>query len=297
MDQAAFTASLSARFDDLPVRLRTAARWMLDHPADVALLTSREQAKRTGLSPATFTRLAQRLGFAGYDDLRAIHAAALRRRPEGFSGRATELLERHGEEGDRALAEDMCAALADHVDTLRQPDASLRLTRAASRLSAAQRIYCFGLRSAFPAAYMLDFICALIGARSILADGAGGRGIDCLRGIGDGDVLFAVSVAPYTRLTLQGARYASEQGATIVALTDSAHSPLAAMADEVVLVRTECPSFFHTMTPAFAAIECLAALMTAQGGKPALNAIAASEKQLDAFLTYETPRRRNRSAP
>ena len=297
MDHATLQTALSERIENLPSRLQVVARWVLDNPADVALLTTREQAKRTGLAPATFTRLAQRLGFAGYDDLRAIHAAALRRRPDGFAGRATELLDRHGDEGDNAIAQDIFAALAEHIRILREPDEIARLTRAATRLSSARRVFCFGLRSAFPAAYMLDFIGMMIGAQTVLADGAGGRGIDTLRSIGKGDVLFAVSVAPYTQLTLQAAQYARDHGAAVVILTDSPHAPLAALADEIVLVRTETPSFFHTMTPAFAAVECLAALMTAKRGKPALDAIAASERQLDAFSTYVTPRSVRRRQP
>lgn len=57
-----------------------------------------------------------------------------------------------------------------------------------------------------------------------------------------------------------------------------------------LLVRTETPSFFHTMTPAFAAVECLAALMTARKGKAALDAIAGHEAALDAAGTFLTPR-------
>jgi DNA-binding MurR/RpiR family transcriptional regulator len=297
MDQSDLAAALSAQFETLPSQLRAVARWVLDHPADVALLTTREQAKRAGLAPATFTRLAQRLGLPGYDALRAIHAASLRQRPDGFSGRATELLTRHGDEGESAIAQDIFAALAEHVRALREPDSLARLTRAAALLADARSVFCFGLRSAFPAAYMLDYIRALIGADSVLADGAGGRGVDALRRIGPGDALFAVSVAPYTRLTVEAAAHARDRGATIVALTDSLHSPLAALATETVLARTETPSFFHTMTPAFAAVECLAALMTARCGQKALDAIAASEAQLDAFATYETPRRSKRSRP
>lgn len=290
MDKPGLTASLSESFEQLPQQLQAAARWVLDHPADVALLTTREQAKRAGLAPATLTRLAQRFGLKGYDELRAVHAAALRRRPEGFAGRAGELMQRHGEEGPGAIAQDMFAALAEHLKALREPQALARLEQAADLLSEAQTVFCFGLRSAFPAAFMLDYIRDLIGAGSVLADGAGGRGIDALRRIGPGDALFAVSVAPYTRQTVQAAEMARERGAKVVALTDSALSPLAAIADVALLVRTETPSFFHSMTPAFAAVECLAALMTARKGKAALDAIARHEAALDAAGTFLTPR-------
>jgi DNA-binding MurR/RpiR family transcriptional regulator len=41
-----------AVFDRMPKQLQAAARWALDHPQDVALLTVREQAKRAGVVPA-----------------------------------------------------------------------------------------------------------------------------------------------------------------------------------------------------------------------------------------------------
>ena len=60
MPKELFVAELTAGFDTLPPQLKEAARWVIDHPADVALLTMREQARRAGIPPATLTRLAQR---------------------------------------------------------------------------------------------------------------------------------------------------------------------------------------------------------------------------------------------
>jgi DNA-binding MurR/RpiR family transcriptional regulator len=107
-----------------------------------------------------------------------------------------------------------------------------------------------------------------------------------LRTIGRKDVLLAVTADPYVRETVETARYVKARGARVVAITDSDLSPLAAVADRVVLIGTESPSFFHTMTPAFAAVECLAALVAARRGKETLSALAESEQQLAAFNTY-----------
>ena len=63
---------LTAGFDELPPQLKEAARWVIDHPADVALLTMREQARRAGIPPATLTRLAQRFRLKGYDEIRKL---------------------------------------------------------------------------------------------------------------------------------------------------------------------------------------------------------------------------------
>jgi DNA-binding MurR/RpiR family transcriptional regulator len=269
---------------------------MIDHPADVALLTTREQARRAGVAPATLTRLAQRFGLSGYDEVRKLYAQAVRQRPDSFRGRAEELLERRNAEGDGALVQDMFSSLAEHVQALAEPASIARFSSAADRVAGAERVFCLGLRSSFPVAYMFHYVRSLFGAASVLVDGAGGAGIDVLRTIGTADVLLAVTVKPYTRRTVQAARYAGGRGAGVVAVTDSEVSPLGSIADEQILVRTETPSFFHTMAPAFAAVECLAALVAARRGSRTLEAIAASEAQLAAFDTYmlQPPKGRSR---
>jgi len=153
-------------------------------------------------------------------------------------------------------------------------------------------VFCLGLRSTFSVAYIFHYVRSLFGATSILVDGAGGTGIDVLRTIGSGDVLLAVTVRPYTRQTVKAARYASDRRAKIVAVTDSEVSPLASIADELLLVGTETPSFFHSMAPAFAAVECLAALIAARQGSDTLKSLSRSEAQLAAFDTYVLPRRK-----
>jgi DNA-binding MurR/RpiR family transcriptional regulator len=63
------------------------------------------------------------------------------------------------------------------------------------------------------------------------------------------------------------------------------------------MIGTETPSFFHTMTPAFAAVECLAALVAARRGQETLSALAESEQQLAAFDTYVVQKKRSRVRP
>ena len=48
--------------------------------------------------------------------------------------------------------------------------------------------------------------------------------------LGVAGALLAASVEPYASATIQGARYAAEQGVPVIALTDSAVSPLAQLA-------------------------------------------------------------------
>ena len=287
---SSFNARLKKGFASLSPQLKVAARWVIDHPADVALLSLREQARRAGIPPATLTRLGQRLGLQGYDSVRKLHAEAVRQRPENYRGRAEELLERRKTEGDSALVQDIFASLAQHLQNLSLPAAIERFTAAADLIAGAERVFCLGQRSSFAVAYIFHYVRSLFASNSVLVDGSGGGGIDVLRGIGEGDVLLVISVNRYVRHTVEAAKFAKDRGARIVALTDSELSPLIAFANESILVRTETPSFFHTMAPAFAAVECLAALIAARRGRETLVALDESERQLAAFGTYLLPR-------
>jgi DNA-binding MurR/RpiR family transcriptional regulator len=277
---------LTAGFDDLPPQLQEAARWVIDHPADVALLTMREQARRAGIPPATLTRLAQRFRLTGYDEIRNLYAEVVRRRPDSYRGRAEELLQRRDSEGDEALIQDIFSSLTRHLQELSTPSASKRLKAAAEIIAQSKRVFCLGLRSTFSVAYSFHYARALCGADSVLVDGPGGIATDTLRTIGPGDALLAISVKPYTRQTVQAARYADKRGARVIAVTDSEVSPLAKLSKETIIVGTETPSFFHTMSPAFAAIECLTALVAARRGAETIKSLATSEEQLQAFDTY-----------
>jgi DNA-binding MurR/RpiR family transcriptional regulator len=295
MDPAPLTAQIIEAFDSMPAQLQAAAKYVLDRPSDVALLSMREQARQAGVPPATMTRLAKRLGLDGYDAVRDLYAQAIRGGRLGFAGRAGAQVENQRVKGERALAKDIVASLIAHIERLSTPDALDRLTDAATLLASARKIYCLGLRSSHTTAWHMAYVLSLLGERAILLDSSAGMGTDPIRSATDKDVLFAVSVEPYTRATVEVAHYAHAQGIPIVAVTDSAVSPLAQIAQSTILVSTDSPSFFHAMTPAFAVGEILAALVAGRGGNASLEALRRTEDQLNAFNIHWSPQDGRRS--
>ena len=138
---SAFNSRLKVGFENLSPQLKEAARWVIDHPTDVALLSMRQQARRAGIAPATLTRLAQRFGLRGYDGLRKLFAEAVRQRPESYRGRAEELLVRRESEGDAALVQDIFASLSQHLQGLSLPGSIDRFTAAADIIASADRVF------------------------------------------------------------------------------------------------------------------------------------------------------------
>jgi hypothetical protein len=190
----------------------------------------REAGGIDGVAPATLTRFAKRFGFAGYDALRAVSQRRLRARAGAFAPEARRMVARRKLSGAEALAEGVYDAISTNIDTLRGNTSRAKLRKAAQLLSRARRIYVLGSRSSYPVAYHFFYIASFGGAPVSLVDGAGGIGVDAMRGAGAGDVMFAVSVAPYARATVEAAAHAAARRVGVIALTDSPLSPLAARA-------------------------------------------------------------------
>jgi DNA-binding MurR/RpiR family transcriptional regulator len=292
---------LLSGFDALPGQLKTAAKRLLDHPDDVALLSMRELARRAKVTPATMTRLAQKLGFDGFDQLRKVYSDAVRERPhaipDSFKGRAEGLLARRDLSGDDAIVADTLAGLAGHLKSLSEAETVAAIGRAADLIVKHERLFCVGARSSYPAMYLGSYLLSLIGEQACLADGPGGIGLDRLHALKSSDAVLALTIAPYTRSTVEAVEFAAERSATIIAITDSRASPVARLAREAIIVPTHAPSFLQTMTPAFVVVECLAALVAAKRGKSAVKAIEETEAHLGRFGAYATerPRRKGRS--
>ncbi len=290
MDRGPLTEQIIKTFDDMPAQLQAGARYVLDRPRDVALLSMREQARQAGVQPATMTRLAKRLGMDGYDDVRELYAAAVREGGLGFAGKAGVQVVSQKLKGDKALAVDMLRSIGKQIDRLAAPASLERLVAAAKALASARRVYCLGLRSSHSVAWHLHYVLTLVGDRSIHLDGIAATGADALARATGRDVLLVASVMPYTRLTIELAEYAVAQGIAVVAITDSEVAPLAQMAQYVVIVPTASPSFFHAMSPAFAVAEVLGAVIAGRGGDDALASLRHSDGHLAALNTHLKPR-------
>ncbi len=295
---AEIQSRVTALLEELPAQQRLAAKPLLDHPDDVALLSMRELARRAGVPPATMTRLAQRLGFEGFEQLRGIYADAVRGRAstikDSFERRAEGLLARREVESEAALVTDTLAGLAGHLRMLSEPESIQVITQAAELIAASDRVFCIGARSSYAPVYLASYLMAMLGEQMHLIDGARGSDLDALRTLRRKDAVLAVAIEPYTRNTVEAVSFAAERGARLMVITDSHASPLARHAKVAIIVPTETPSFLQTMTPAFVVVECLAALVAAKRGKTAVKAIADAEKFLDRFDAYAKVRSRKR---
>ncbi|MGX5844382.1 MurR/RpiR family transcriptional regulator [Mesorhizobium sp. ArgA1] len=282
---------LVERFENMPPQLRVAARFVLDHPKDVALMSMREQAHQAGVSHSTMMRLARWLGLEGYEDMRSLYARALRETVAGEPARQD--IRQRGAPGYSTVGV-VADTLAAQISSLGEYGNAMQFIAAADLLARSRDLFGLGSRSASPVAshfvHVMSFLAG--GDRKVTLVGEmAGQGLDALQHAGRGDVLLAVGMSPYERTTIDVARQAARQGVGVVAITDSSVSPLTRIARETIIVTSNSQSFFRSMAPAFAAVELLAALTAVRSETDVAERVKQSEEQLAAFGIYWKPPR------
>ncbi|MCZ4093911.1 MurR/RpiR family transcriptional regulator [Sinorhizobium psoraleae] len=92
MNFDAVQAHILTEVPDLSSELRKAARFLVDHPDEVALVSMRVLASRSEVTPTTFVRLARRLGFSDWAALRKPFENRLRSGSAPFAAKADALV-------------------------------------------------------------------------------------------------------------------------------------------------------------------------------------------------------------
>jgi DNA-binding MurR/RpiR family transcriptional regulator len=225
------------------------------------------------VQPSTLVRFAQTLGFSGFSDLQEIFRARLRDRWPDYGERLKRLEERAQSGGSLALLDGFAEAAVASLARLREDASAADLDQAAQILAGARRIGLLGQRRVFPVTSYLAYACAKLGIEALLLDNRGGLLAEEARFLGREDALLAVSFTPYTPETLEVAAEVAGRGVPVVAITDSAFSPLTRSAEAwIEVVESDYGAFRYlsaTMTVAIALAVSTAELRRAGGQEKA----------------------------
>lgn len=272
MPYRALTQLIDRHHEALSPELQRAARWVREHPAELALQSLRASARAAGVAPATMTRLSHALGLADFEAMR---------RPvvEALSRGAGQMAPPDG-------AGPLTQAQLRNVASTAARNAVEAVDAAADVLLRARRVCFLGLRASHGIAHHLRYACDWLRPDTELAGDASGALVDQIAQLAPADVLVVVSQAPYTRQTVECAQLAHAAGVPLIALTDSPLSPLARLAQHTLLFDAASPSFFHSMAGAQALAETLVAAVAARGGEPVIQRLSAVQARQHAHKAY-----------
>ncbi|MCK9516191.1 MAG: MurR/RpiR family transcriptional regulator [Ottowia sp.] len=267
----------------LSPQLQRGARYVIDHPTEVSTLSMRKVAACAGVRPATLSRLAQSLGYAGWPQLKALFSQELRVMPESYAQRARALLAGRRASPDRSLLD--TRVQADNLLSL-EIDNAEALPQAVALLQGAGRVIVAGFRSSYPIAFGFRYLYSLFRPNVHLLDSSVGALDHELRYLQPSDVIVIITYAPYTREVLDVTRAATRQGSPFIAVCDSRLAPVARGARCVLMFRTQSTSFFPSTVAAQALVELLAQQLLVRAGAGAVDDLERVEAQLHASGAY-----------
>ena len=287
-------------FESLSPELKRAARWLQQHQTALALHSMRSSAREAGVSPATMTRLAQRLGFKGFEEMRKPFVVFVGQVAAGRAQSASSLGNGGADAARRAgldVATQLNALQQNNIASVLTLNSPESLQAAADATLQARTVYFLGMRACHGVAFHLHYVYGLLAANGVLISDVGGTLADQITRLDRDDVLMAISQSPYTRQTVDAVALAHEQHATVIALTDAALSPIARRASHVLLFETATSSFFQSIAGAESVAECLIATVAARGGAPTQTRLRRMQEHLRRTRAYwERPARATRAA-
>ncbi|WP_343115564.1 MurR/RpiR family transcriptional regulator [Ostreiculturibacter nitratireducens] len=263
----AFEARLVEVTPSLPKRLRQCADYIAANTDRIAVSTVAELAAGAGVPPSALMRFCQIIGFSGFSEMQRLfrdnyaqgrpdYATRLRNLREMGGGSASALLAEFVEAGRQSLE-----ALAREVD-----EAALNI--AIGHLAKAGLIHVAGFRRAYPVASYLAYAFEKMDIPAMLHDGTGK--LDHSHALRDGDALIAITFAPYSSETVALVEGAAARGVPVVAITDTAISPIAGSAAALLTVPEVDFGAFRSLSATLAlAISLAVAVGTARSGDTA----------------------------
>ncbi|WP_205745952.1 MurR/RpiR family transcriptional regulator [Egibacter rhizosphaerae] len=276
-------ALLRERLHEFTPNQRRIAQQLLSDPEGCAFQTVSELAGSVGVNESTVVRFANALGLRGYPQLARLCQQRLREQ--------AQLLERFdalnyletvdGELLGRTVAYDQAniARTFANVD----PDSWQQAVRA---LSTSRAVGVVGLRKSFAASTLLAYLLRLVRDEvhelgtlpAMLPDG--------LRRFGPDDVVVGISIHRYARDTVRALEVARAAGATTIALTDNASSPLTPQSDVSFYVDVAGVSLLRSVTAFTSMVQALASAVATELGTHTRSALLLEEKLLADFDVY-----------
>jgi len=269
-DFDALRETILGQREELPKRIAQVAAYALDNPDEIAFGTAASIATSAGVQPSTLIRFAQHLGFDGFTSLQQVFRERLRERTSSYDDRLNAL--RSGDQGsqNRRILEGFAAASSQSLEMMLRSLDDAALESAVARLAKAETVYIVARRRSYPIASYIAYAFGKLKMRYQLVDSSAGLDAEMLDFASARDAAIVISFSPYAPATLEHARALTEAGVPVVAITDSAFSPLAQSANQWFEIAESDFAGFRSLAATMALAMTLAVAVAEarrQGGK------------------------------
>lgn len=272
---------------------RKVAEFLLQGGIDVLHYPIARIADAVEVNASTVVRTAQSLGFDGFPELQSalrrqfLRQARLSQRIEVGSKQLIDDLRNEQDKDSHILK----TVLRDEIELLLEVPEHVPPTifdKAVDMLDEANQIFIIGLGASFPIALTFGIFLRYVRPNTIVLT----PGIDPipaqLAPLVEGDLVFSICFARYTRETLTTMEYGKRKGAKVITITDSDLSPAAKRADLALIMPYRLRLYGNSIGP-FALLDALVGALSLRYPEATQQRLDKLEELYEAFNLLSRP--------
>ena len=242
------------RMSDFSKSQKLISNYILENYDKAAYMTASKLGATVKVSESTVVRYAIELGFDGYPEFQHSLQEIVRTKLTSFQ--RMEVTNNLIGDGDA-----LTKVLMSDIDKIKRTVEDIdheAFEAAVNSIVGAKNIYVIGIGSASVLASALNINLRMIfdNVRFIVASSAT-EIYEQIISIGKGDVMVAISFPRYSKKVVSAVNLAKKSGADVIALTDSAASPIASLADQNLFARSDMASFADSLVAPLSVINAL----------------------------------------
>lgn len=228
--------------------------YLLENYDKAAYMTASKLGSIVNVSESTVVRYANELGFDGYPQLQSALQELTKTNLTAYQRvEVTNNLIGDGDVLKKVLSSD-----AERIKTTLDEIDCDAFEAAVEKICSARKIYVIGIRSSATLASFLSHSLNVIFDNVISLEALSRDDVfEQILGINEEDVLVAISFPRYSNRVIRAVDFAENHGANVIAITDSNTSPIAEMANEVLVARSDMISYVDSLVAPLSLINAL----------------------------------------
>lgn len=265
---------IQGRFDSLPKNQRKVADFVIDNFDNIPFVDVHEVSRLVGVSVASVIRFAQSVGFTGFSELRDAVSDSLKKhlkKKEIFP-----LFDKSN------LKNDLLTSVANMDvkninDTLSIIDRQV-FNLVIEKIVESNRVYTAGLGISYLLAEILSYQLTQVGVDASVLKHTHTLFHEQILYINENDLLICFSFPPYSKETVDVARFAKQNGIKVISITNKSTAPIAAFSKAVLTVKSENMLFTNSFAAISVIINAIATACAVKNKTKAKKVLKESEK-------------------
>lgn len=260
------------------------ANYIVNHYDKAAFMTAAKLGEVVGVSESTVVRFAIELGYDGYPKLQKVLQELIKskltsvQRIEVSSNRISE---------ENVLKSVLHSDMEKIKLTLEEIDQT-NFNNIVENILNAKKIYILGVRSSAPLASFLGFYFNLMFDNIRLVHTTSvSEMFEQIIGVTESDVVIGISFPRYSKRTIKAMQFVKDQGANVIAITDSYESPLSMNAHYSLIARSDMASFVDSLVAPLSVINALIVAVGMRKKQHVYEVFEKLEKIWDEYQVYE----------